>query len=275
MGYTGSCLCGEIRFRVESELEPIQLCYCQQCRKAHGGAFAAVIPVAVSAFRLLSGEQSLKAYESSPGKERVFCGRCGSPVFSRRPSVPSVVRLRAGLLDEPVPVKPAWHAHTGSKCSWWSIGDGLPQYRDGHAPSASTSTGPDEAVLTKDSVMQFLNRFEELAEKEDFDLIQGMVHEAAFFRFNDGDFTGKPAVRAAFEKTWKGSAGVKKERFYLTDVQVLSADAASATATYTYNWEGSMDGKSFRVQGRGTRVLVVEDGRLQIIHEHLSRFPKQ
>ena len=71
-----------------------------------------------------------------------------------------------------------------------------------------------------------------------------------------------------------GSANVRKERFYLTDIQVLSVDAKSATATYTYNWEGAMDGKSFRIQGRGTRVLVVENGRLMIIHEHLSRFPK-
>lgn len=35
-----------------------------------------------------------------------------------------------------------------------------------------------------------------------------------------------------------------------------------------------MDGKSFRIQGRGTRVLVVESGRIQIIHEHLSRYPR-
>jgi hypothetical protein len=36
-----------------------------------------------------------------------------------------------------------------------------------------------------------------------------------------------------------------------------------------------MDGQSFRIQGRGTRVLVTVNGRVQIIHEHLSRFPKQ
>ena len=129
-------------------------------------------------------------------------------------------------------------------------------------------------VISKESVVQFLNRFEEIAEKEDFDLVQEMVHEEAFFRFNDGDFLGRQAVRAAFEKTWKGSSSVKKERFYLTDIVVLSTDNASATATYTYNWEGAQDGRQFRIQGRGTRVLVKEKGRLQIIHEHLSRFPK-
>lgn len=128
-------------------------------------------------------------------------------------------------------------------------------------------------LLTKEAVLQFLNRFEEIAAKENFDLIQDMVHDHAFFRFNDGDFKGKAAVRGAFEKTWKGSANVRKERFYLTDIDVLSVDARSATATYTYNWEGAMDGQSIRIQGRGTRVLVVENGRIEIIHEHLSRLP--
>ena len=137
MPYTGSCQCGQVSFRIDSELEPIQLCYCAQCRKAHGGAFAAVIPVDVSAFHLLGGAQVLKAYESSPGKERVFCGQCGSPVYSRRPALPSVLRIRAGLIDEPISARPAWHAHTGSKCSWWSIDDDLPQYPDGHAPPSA------------------------------------------------------------------------------------------------------------------------------------------
>lgn len=132
-----------------------------------------------------------------------------------------------------------------------------------------------KVALTKESVKQFMIEFESIAEKEDFDLIQDMIHDNAYFRFNDGDFVGKQAVRAAFEKTWKGSANVRKERFYLTDIQVLSVDARSAAATYTYNWEGTMDGRTFRVQGRGTRVLVVENGQLQIIHEHLSRYPKQ
>ena len=134
MAYTGSCLCGGIAFRVESELEPIQVCHCAQCRKAQGGPFAAVIPVAVSSFNLLAGEHLLKSYESSPGKQRVFCSSCGSPIYSRRQALPGVVRVRAGLFNEPLRVKPAWHAYTGSKCNWWAIEDGLPQYGEGYVP---------------------------------------------------------------------------------------------------------------------------------------------
>jgi Domain of unknown function (DUF4440) len=140
--------------------------------------------------------------------------------------------------------------------------------------NAQERVSMSQDVISKEDVVRFLERFEELAEQEDFRKIEEMVHERAYFRFNDGDFIGRQAVRAAFEKTWKGGPGVRKVRFYLTDITVLSTDRASASATYTYNWEGVMEDKPFRIQGRGTRVLVLEDGRLQIIHEHLSRFPK-
>ena len=96
---------------------------------------------------------------------------------------------------------------------------------------AKEPTPVTEEIVSRESVVHFLHRFEELAGKEDFSLIEDMVHEQAFFRFNDGDFVGRKAVQAAFEKTWKGGPGVKKERFYLSDVVVLSVDNTSATAT--------------------------------------------
>lgn len=146
-----------------------------------------------------------------------------------------------------------------------------------------THTGPTTAkepapmaqdVISESTVVHFLRQFDELAGKKDFSLIADMVHERAFFRFNDGDFVGRQAVKGAFERTWQSGSDVQNERFFLTDIVVLSADAASATATYTYNWEGVREGRQIRIQGRGTRVLIRQQGHLQIIHEHLSRFPK-
>ena len=131
-----------------------------------------------------------------------------------------------------------------------------------------------QASITADSVVKFLNHFEDVAMKEDFSLIANMIDERAYFRFNDGDFVGRQAIQAVFEKTWRGDPAVKKARFYLSDVVVLTTDRASATATYTYNWEGSQGSQQFKVQGRGTRVLSYEDGKFRIVHEHLSRFPR-
>jgi hypothetical protein len=94
------------------------------------------------------------------------------------------------------------------------------------------------------------------------------------FRFNDGDFVGRPAIQAAFEKTWRGDPSIKKARFYLTDITVLTVDVKTATATYTYNWEGSQGNRNFVVRGRGSRVLVQGPSSLRIVHDHLSRFPQ-
>ena len=48
-----------------------------------------------------------------------------------------------------------------------------------------------QEAITNEEVVQFLERFEALAEQEDFLKIEEMVHERAYFRFNDGDFIGR------------------------------------------------------------------------------------
>jgi ketosteroid isomerase-like protein len=142
---------------------------------------------------------------------------------------------------------------------------------------AACGSAPDGACpmsIAPPTVIAFLNEFEALAEKEEFSLIENMIDENAFFRFNDGDFVGRPAIRAAFEKTWRGDPTITKARFYLTDIVVLAVDQCSAAATYTYNWEGAQGDLTFSVRGRGTRVLLCGPDGFRIVHEHLSRYPQ-
>jgi hypothetical protein len=122
----GSCLCGRVKFEVAGPLAGIQLCHCSQCRRAQGSAFAANLPVRTEDFRLVAGAP--KSYRSSPGKERLFCGDCGSPIISRTAAAPGMVRVRAGLLAEPVETKAVFHFHVDSRASWLPIAGGLPQY---------------------------------------------------------------------------------------------------------------------------------------------------
>ena len=124
----GSCLCGAVKYEIAGELAPIQLCHCSMCRRASGTAFASNMPVRAADFRIVSGEASLKSYESRPGKERLFCAACGSPIISRSAGDPGMVRVRAGTLDEPVDARLAFHFHVASKASWLPITDDLPQH---------------------------------------------------------------------------------------------------------------------------------------------------
>ncbi len=135
--YTGECLCGGVRFSIAAELEPIQVCHCSQCRKAQGSAFATNIPVDVADFRLTRGRELLREYASSPGKRRVFCSNCGSPVFSSRDSLPDKLRVRAGLINEPLATRPIAHFYVGSAANWWSISDELPRFAGPYVPTES------------------------------------------------------------------------------------------------------------------------------------------
>lgn len=127
--YTGSCLCGAVRYELTAELGAIEDCYCQMCRKASGGPLATNAPIAREAVHLSAGHGLLAEYESSPGEKRVFCRRCGSPIYSERVAKPEVVRIRVGTINEPLNVRPAASYYTGSKCNWWQIHDALPRFQ--------------------------------------------------------------------------------------------------------------------------------------------------
>jgi len=124
----GRCLCGGVKFEIEGDLAGIQVCHCSECRRAQGSAFGTNLPVAAGQFRLICGADLLKAYESSPGKDRVFCSTCGSPVYSRLHARPDRLRIRAGLLDDSADLALAFHFHTDSRANWWPITDDLTQY---------------------------------------------------------------------------------------------------------------------------------------------------
>lgn len=125
---TGSCLCQGVKYQAEGPLVAVARCHCEQCRKASGSEFAANASVPAATFRVLQGEDLLKQFEWSPGEARIFCGRCGSPLFKRSAKMPSMVRLRLGALDVEIDVKPAMHVFVSEKPAWSEITDALPQY---------------------------------------------------------------------------------------------------------------------------------------------------
>ncbi|MBG6290444.1 MULTISPECIES: GFA family protein [Pseudomonas] len=126
--HSGGCLCGAVRFEIDGELAPVQVCHCSQCRKAQGGPFATNIPVDRAAFRLLGGESQLGEYRATADKKRVFCRTCGSPIYSARDALPETLRVRAGTLDEPVRTKLEAHYYVASRASWWPLEDNLPRH---------------------------------------------------------------------------------------------------------------------------------------------------
>lgn len=126
----GSCLCGGVRYEAEGPLLHVARCHCTQCRKASGAEFATNGSVPVDKFRVIAGEALLSEFEWSPGQARVFCSRCGSPLFKRKAGagVGDMVRLRLGCLDSTYDVRSLCHVFVAEKPAWSEITDGLPQF---------------------------------------------------------------------------------------------------------------------------------------------------
>ena len=77
---SGTCLCGEVSWRLDGAVELINFCHCSMCRKIHGAPFGAFAHGNASEFRWLRGEASISRYQSSHNIYRCFCRVCGSSV---------------------------------------------------------------------------------------------------------------------------------------------------------------------------------------------------
>lgn len=126
--YTGSCLCGAIRYAIHGEIGEIIQCHCQRCRKSNGTAYATNAPVKISEFELISGQNVLKTFQSTATAQRCFCGECGSPIYSIKQEAPDFYRLRIGTLDNALQQRPTMHIFVADKAEWDTICDDIPQY---------------------------------------------------------------------------------------------------------------------------------------------------
>jgi hypothetical protein len=145
--YEGSCLCGSVRYLVLGELGDFGYCHCRSCRKASGSAHAANAPIERSSFRLLRGAETLREYESSPGKFRAFCSHCGSPIYAYVEASRELLRIRLGSLDTPFDKQPSAHTFVSDKAPWEPISDALPQFATWAPKSVLDQRGsrqPDE-----------------------------------------------------------------------------------------------------------------------------------
>ena len=72
MSYSGSCLCGDVQFKVNTNIQTMYHCHCSLCRKQSGTAANAATLVHQQYFEWTSGHASISCYQKRPDFVPIF-----------------------------------------------------------------------------------------------------------------------------------------------------------------------------------------------------------
>ncbi len=122
----GRCLCGQVRFVARGAPKWVAHCHCESCRRATSAAFATYVGYPAAAVAWTGTPPA--SYASSPGVERRFCPRCGSPMSFAGERWPGEIHLFAASFLEPAAFAPQVHVHAAEQLAWVHLDDGLPRY---------------------------------------------------------------------------------------------------------------------------------------------------
>lgn len=127
---TGGCHCGSVQYESEAP-EVYGHCHCITCQKTHSSAFATTGRVSKDSFKWLKGEDLITAYESSAGKFRNFCSKCGCHMMAEYPAYKDFVILRISSLDKPLAKHAGGHIWMSHQAWFFEFNDNLPKADEG------------------------------------------------------------------------------------------------------------------------------------------------
>ena len=125
--HKGGCMCGAVRYQLESEKPWSVYCHCKSCRKHTGAPVAALVAGPPELVSWTAGERAL--YQSSPERFRGFCRDCGTSLTWEAQSNGSWLGLHISTFDDPQHLPPAEHVFHGESIPWVDIGGELPKYQ--------------------------------------------------------------------------------------------------------------------------------------------------
>jgi hypothetical protein len=92
----GRCHCGAVRFEIQTDFPELTTCDCSMCRRRG----VLMVKVHESAFRLLSGQDSLATYQfHTRTAKHHFCKICGVYPFHRKRVTPDHYGVNVACLE--------------------------------------------------------------------------------------------------------------------------------------------------------------------------------
>ncbi len=127
-GQTGGCMCGAVRYRLDSDPFDAGWCHCRTCQLSSGAPAMVFASVPHGDLVWTRGAGTVRTVKSSSFGHRTFCGACGTPFLMEVDHQPETVDFSVATLDEKDAVAPGFHIFWSSKIDWFELRDDLPRH---------------------------------------------------------------------------------------------------------------------------------------------------
>lgn len=123
--------------------------------------------------------------------------------------------------------------------------------------------------MTETDIKTFIKEYEKATNSHDFEKLKPLIDSKATYWFTDGSFKGHKEIENAIKGTWDK---IRNEKYKIQRAQIIFLDNKSSGIKYEFLWEGIVRGKVQKGSGRGTNIITKnQSGKLQVVHEHLSK----
>ena len=117
-GFTGGCLCGNIRFRAVGPPVWPHFCSCTMCQKWSGAPLVGWVDFPLSGINWTQGTPKL--VRTTPKTQRGFCPDCGSGLFALDDGAENIC-LTIGIIDQKNSLVPESHSYRGKAPKWLCV----------------------------------------------------------------------------------------------------------------------------------------------------------
>jgi hypothetical protein len=128
MSFTGGCMCGTVRYQLNSAPFDCGWCHCRTCQLNSGAPAMAFASVTIGDWVPTAGIELIRTVTTSSFGHRAFCNECGAPLYVHVDHQPDTVDFSVVTLDDPGVVEPEFHIFWGSKVPWFNPTDALPKH---------------------------------------------------------------------------------------------------------------------------------------------------
>ena len=128
MSLTGGCMCGAVRYELQSDPFDAGWCHCRTCQLTSGSAAMVFASVPEGRLMWTEGIEHVRSVPSSNFGDRSFCSQCGTQLLMKLDHQPETVDFSVATLDNPNAIAPGFHIFWSQRISWFEPADELPRH---------------------------------------------------------------------------------------------------------------------------------------------------